>query len=664
MKKRKPANPLSYRRISLLLGVVGLLLLAGSLHICFQFYFREEPYYQSQRDALGTIDDVLSETRYALQVFDNIRQQLDRYPEMDGEKQQNLQTAYVDKRGQYQLLVDVLAETTGQMKQVLNAQLGRASLFMSGSDSQLLRPLIGDLEKSVAELRASSGQALPEPGQMRNLDVSSLWTIQTRFEKELGALDGKLSHLADLHNSRFYRYVEYSIGFLSLLLLVLAFLLRRMLRVGIHMAEASFSLLARHDYNPEGILQIRAFFEEEARMLQQATGFIEEQGFLEEVKQAAGRGYVIEEVLENIYRHVHARMPINYMEILSIDAKKGSARTEALSNGKLAPEEIRNLSFSLTEKHFARCMEAGHEIVMTDIAHLHRPSHNQLEETSEPDGGDGRHLDLLYADGVRAVVVMPLFLQGFMYAFLVFGAAPDTEFGPDEILLCRNIAGELSSLLEKTLLTKTMFNKLTTSFAELVDRKDNETGDHLNRMVGYSTLLAKKLLTHPDPEYRLNPQVVRDIKNNAAIHDIGKVAIPDSILKKPGRLDEQEWRIMKTHAAVGADILREIRDELRIFRQNFYEVAENIARYHHEKWDGTGYPEGLAGCDIPLEARIVAVADVFDALSSPRVYKPAWPLEAAFSELQAIAGTHLDPELVKIFLSSKRDIQKVAQPND
>jgi len=204
-----------------------------------------------------------------------------------------------------------------------------------------------------------------------------------------------------------------------------------------------------------------------------------------------------------------------------------------------------------------------------------------------------------------------------------------------------------------------MFSKLATSFAELVDRKDIETGFHIQRMVAYATLIAQELIAHADPEYRLNPQVVRDIENNAAIHDIGKVAIPDSILKKPGKLDEAEWAIMKTHSAVGADILHEIRDELEIFRQNFYEVAENIARYHHERWDGKGYPEGLGGCDIPLEARIVAVADVFDAVSSKRAYKEPWPIEDTFSELANISGTHLDPVLVTLFLSKETEIREI-----
>jgi putative two-component system response regulator len=131
--------------------------------------------------------------------------------------------------------------------------------------------------------------------------------------------------------------------------------------------------------------------------------------------------------------------------------------------------------------------------------------------------------------------------------------------------------------------------------------------------------------------------------NAAPMHDIGKIGIPDIILLKPGRLSDEEWQIMRTHPEIGAGIIGEQSSEL-------LEMARSVALTHHEKWDGSGYPHGLRGEDIPLEARIVAIADVFDALTTKRPYKPAWSIEQATEMLRGCAGSHFDPRLVPLFI--------------
>jgi putative two-component system response regulator len=139
------------------------------------------------------------------------------------------------------------------------------------------------------------------------------------------------------------------------------------------------------------------------------------------------------------------------------------------------------------------------------------------------------------------------------------------------------------------------------------------------------------------------------LRHASALHDVGKVGIPDQILLKPARLDPAEWAKMKTHTTIGASILSGSKSAL-------VQMAEEIARSHHERWDGSGYPEGLKGDDIPLPARICAVCDVFDALLSPRPYKEAWPLANVIRELATLRGTHLDPALVDAFLPLATDL--------
>lgn len=170
---------------------------------------------------------------------------------------------------------------------------------------------------------------------------------------------------------------------------------------------------------------------------------------------------------------------------------------------------------------------------------------------------------------------------------------------------------------------------------------DDDTGDHIWRMAAYASLLAK--------EIGWKEQDVESLGFAAPMHDTGKIGIPDAILRKPGQLDGHEWRIMRRHCDYGRQILSKSNAPIFV-------LAAEVAMYHHEKWDGSGYPEGLAGVAIPESARIVAVADVFDALITERPYKQPWPIEKAFQEIQNGAGRHFDPELVACFLDIKSKV--------
>ena len=171
--------------------------------------------------------------------------------------------------------------------------------------------------------------------------------------------------------------------------------------------------------------------------------------------------------------------------------------------------------------------------------------------------------------------------------------------------------------------------------------KDNETGNHILRMSKFCQLLARAA--------GMSESYAEMMLCAAPMHDIGKIGIPDQILLKPGKLEPDEWEIMKTHVDIGGDILSGSHSPL-------LKMAANIALTHHEKWDGGGYPNGLAGENIPLEGRICALCDVFDALTSERPYKKAWPIEKALELIKAESGHHFDPQLVNIFASILDDI--------
>ncbi len=194
------------------------------------------------------------------------------------------------------------------------------------------------------------------------------------------------------------------------------------------------------------------------------------------------------------------------------------------------------------------------------------------------------------------------------------------------------------------------------ALARLAETRDPETGYHLERIQSYSRLLAQALDQRVFPE--ISRQFIETLYATSPLHDIGKVGIPDRILLKPGRLTDKEFAIMKSHTTIGYETLRSA------YRKNpraaYLRMSAEIARSHHERFDGSGYPEGLAGDAIPLSARIVAVADVYDALISKRVYKEAFSHEVTCGIILDARGSHFDPRLVDAFTAVEKDIHNVA----
>ena len=197
------------------------------------------------------------------------------------------------------------------------------------------------------------------------------------------------------------------------------------------------------------------------------------------------------------------------------------------------------------------------------------------------------------------------------------------------------------------------------ALVSLAAKRDNETGMHLARTQKYVALLAEQLKDGFTHREELDPETMRAIVDAAPLHDIGKVGIPDAILLKPGRLERDEFTVMQTHTSIGADALIDAGAE--IGASIFVDTAIDIARHHHERWDGTGYPDGLAGQDIPLAARIMAVADVYDAIRSQRAYKPARPHADARQIIVDGSGNHFDPDIVNAFLLVEDKFADIAE---
>ncbi|HSI43638.1 MAG TPA: two-component system response regulator [Methylotenera sp.] len=198
------------------------------------------------------------------------------------------------------------------------------------------------------------------------------------------------------------------------------------------------------------------------------------------------------------------------------------------------------------------------------------------------------------------------------------------------------------------------------AMASLAETRDNETGNHIRRTQHYIKVLAEKLRHHPRFAHFLDDDKTLDMLfKSAPLHDIGKVGIPDRILLKPGRFEPEEFEIMKTHTTIGRDAIEHAEKQLGI-EMPFLTLAKEIAYGHQEKWDGSGYPQGLAGDDIPISARLMAVADVYDALISRRVYKEGMPHEKAVEIILQGRAQHFDPDMVDAFIELQEEFRSIA----
>lgn len=253
------------------------------------------------------------------------------------------------------------------------------------------------------------------------------------------------------------------------------------------------------------------------------------------------------------------------------------------------------------------------------------------------------------------------------YTYLIMVTARDEskdlisgfEAGVDDYMTKPVNRNELFVRLQASLRIFDLQDKDTVIFAlaKLAETRDPETGGHLERIQLYCRLLAERLaLTEQFPE--INRTFIETLFSTSPLHDVGKVGIPDHILLKPGRLSAEEFEVMKTHTTIGHATLYSASQKKP--RAEYLRMSAEIARSHHEKWDGSGYPDGIQGESIPLSARIVAVADVYDALISKRVYKPAFSHEQALAIIVEERGSHFDPRIVDAFVKIESEAKGIS----
>ncbi|MBO4682513.1 MAG: HD domain-containing protein [Bacilli bacterium] len=247
---------------------------------------------------------------------------------------------------------------------------------------------------------------------------------------------------------------------------------------------------------------------------------------------------------------------------------------------------------------------------------------------------------------IAGIIPMTIFKLHVAYLAVASGACLCYVYYNDLVTQDMN-----SDLLNKQIRIAKMQIKIVSGLAGVIESRDNETGEHVTRTSAYVQILAKDCKNDGVYADIIDDHFIDLIHTLAPMHDVGKILVSDKILRKPGKLTPEEFEEMKKHATYGGDVVRQVLSD--VTDEEYVNFASDIATYHHERWDGKGYPKGLKGDEIPLSARIMAIADVFDALVSKRVYKDEVSPTAAFIIMESESGTHFDPKLIEIFLRHK-----------
>ncbi len=271
-----------------------------------------------------------------------------------------------------------------------------------------------------------------------------------------------------------------------------------------------------------------------------------------------------------------------------------------------------------------------------------------------------KHTTQLKAHGFQSSYTLPMYQNDLFIGFLFFNSYSPEPFNTASLQQLDIYAHLIISIVTNELTNiRTLIHSVKAARG-LTYHRDFETGAHTERTAHYARLIARGL----SEQYLLNDETIEHIFLFSPLHDIGKIAIPDTILHKPGKLNADEFEVMKTHTIKGRQIINDMLNEFGLETIQHISILGNIAEYHHEAMDGSGYPKGLVGSEIPIEARISSVADVFDALTSHRPYKSAWSNDKSIDMLKTLAGEKLDPDCVNALIGNKAaliDVQQLFQ---
>ena len=350
----------------------------------------------------------------------------------------------------------------------------------------------------------------------------------------------------------------------------------------------------------------------------------------------------LQEKLERIHDHLRQSLPfIDRIAVASYEPLTDNLKTFLHSSDGEAPLSFYESKLSASSS-------------LTEIATSRRPRViNDMDVLSQDLVRE--HSRRVRSSGYGASYTMPVAHNGALYGFLFFNSRQKWVFDAQALHHLNMVGHQLSLVVVNELACLRTLMASVRTVTQIAQIRDFETGAHLERMAHYSRIIAQEVA----PRFKLDDAFVEYLYLFAPLHDIGKVAVPDSLLLKPGRLEPEEFVQIQQHTVKGRQIVDSMLENFGIQGMQRSEMLRNIVLHHHESLDGSGYPRGLRGDDIPVEARIVAVADVFDALTSERPYKEAWSNDQAFSMLAEMAGRKFDHDCVDALLRNRSEIDRI-----
>ena len=351
----------------------------------------------------------------------------------------------------------------------------------------------------------------------------------------------------------------------------------------------------------------------------------------------------VDDTLQTVFKEFNTISPINWTGIFSVNATRSKIKLDRLfSDFESHLQEGQEFDFN--GSFMSEMIDRGKIKIINDLSSIKE----QLP--------DSAIVKLHELDKLNSVLLLPLTTSFKDDSVIVFASHHLNAYDKEKSGLIRFIGNQLTHSFEKNVVMENLVISAVEGLAKLAESRDPETGDHLLRMSIYSSIIAQQLKTNSPYADQIDNRYVRDILRFSPMHDIGKVGIEDSILLKPGKLTNEERTSMQMHPVIGGDVLRRCESQMNLVGHSIFKIGIEIADAHHEKFDGSGYPNQLSGTDIPLAARIVALADVFDALTSKRPYKEAWPVEKALDLLEQESGKHFDPVIIQAFNDASTEI--------
>ena len=491
------------------------------------------------------------------------------------------------------------------------SQLTDSMKFWIIFNNNLGQQLGNDLENPRltwgAEFFVEHGDALVESTQLLSI------AFQRMMENKLDKI-------------RLFQWLTVSVGLLAMLLVV--FIIQTRVIRPLNVTVNGFKKIAQGDFN----YQVPVLTQNELGQMAIALNrLLDRLNSIFRLTDRINQGNQLDEMLAFIHEEFQTFVPLNWVGVFFTSA-----------DGKRMVLE--------------RCYcESTPPIKDGDSFIINGTIFEQVLENNQPnsaDFGDITHATIeekFASEGLQSALYLPLNIANSDPVVMVF-ASSKQSYSNEHIEFLNNIANTVSHVLEKTVVVENLVSAAINGLAKLAESRDPETGDHLTRMALYSAIIAEELALQGEYTELITPQYVRDVYNFAPMHDIGKVGISDDILLKPGRLDPEERQEMERHPTIGGEVLRKAEQQMQAMGHSIFTIGIEIAECHHEKFDGSGYPKQLKQNEIPLSARIVAAADVFDALTSKRPYKEAWSVERTLEVMQEDSGIHFDPEVIAAML--------------